>query len=130
MTTLTFLGEFPQVAIALAFAFACAIGVAFMLLWMVLGWVTREQYNVTDAPQTVAEVAVPSRAMLRNSTGDSGNRDANRGPYLLPAAAPRNRFVRIPKSLDGIRGRILRFPKRSGGGNEEKRNRNLWGGAA
>jgi len=130
MTTLTFLGEFPQVALALTFAFACAIGMAFVLLWIVLGWVTREQYNVTDARQTASDVAVSALSVLRNSSNDSGNRGANRGPYLLPAASPRNRFVRFQKSLDGIRGRLLRFPKRSGDGNEEGRNRNSWDGAA
>jgi hypothetical protein len=130
MTTFTFLGEFPQVAIALTFAFACAIGMAFMLLWIVLGWVTREQYNVTDAPQAAPGVAVSALAMLRNSSDDYGDRGAGRGPYLLPAASPRNRFIRLPKSIGSLRGRILRFPKRAGSGNEEERNRNPWDGAA
>ena len=31
MTSLTFLGEFPQVALALAFSFACALVMAFAL---------------------------------------------------------------------------------------------------
>jgi hypothetical protein len=130
MTTLTFLGDFPQVALALAFAFACAIGIAYALLWIVLGWVTREQYNVTDAPQAVASAVVPVVPMLRGSASDSGDRGAKRGMYLLPAAAPRNRFVRFPKSLDGIRGRILRFPNHSGERVEEIGNRNSWDGAA
>ena len=128
--TLTFLGEFPQVALALAFAFACAVGLAYAFLWIVLGWVTREQYNVTDAPRAVAHVGVPVLPILRRGSNDPGGRGANRGPYLLPAAAPRNRFVRFPKSLVDLRGRLLRFPKRSGGGIEAERNRDTWDGAA
>ena len=130
MSNVTLIGEFPQVAIALAVAFACALGIAFMLLRMVMGLVTREQYNVTDAPEAAPDLAVPALAMLRNGSDDSGNRGPGRGPYLLPAASPRNRFIRLPKSLGLIRGRILRFPKRIGSRDEEDRNPDPWDGAA
>ena len=130
MTSLTFLGEFPQVALALTFSFACALIMAFACLRIVVRLVTREQYNVTDARQTAPDVAVSALSVLRNSSDDSGNRGANRGPYLLPAASPRNCFLRFQKSLDGLRGRLLRFPKRSRERNEEDRNRNSWNGAA
>jgi hypothetical protein len=113
VTTISFLGAFPQVALALAFAFACALGMAFMLLWTILGLVTREQYNVTDAPQNRPDLTVPALAFFSDSSDDPGHRVPSRGAYVLPAASPNNRFIRFPKSLVCIRGRLLRFPKRS-----------------
>ena len=130
MSSMTLLGEFPQVAIALTIAFTCALGIAFMVLWMVLGLITREQYNVTDAPQAAPDRLVPDLAVLRNGSDDGGNRPSSGGPYLLPAASPRNRFVRVPKSLNAVRGRILRFSKRAGSRNEEDWNRDPGGHAA
>ncbi len=64
---------------------------------------SREQYNVTDAPRRV-------RAIVWNGDGDRSARDgggdgrATGLPYLLPAAAPPNRFARAAKSI-GAAGR-------------------------
>lgn len=115
MTSLTFLGDFPQVALALAFSFACALAMGFVFLRIVVRLVTREQYNVTDAPRRVSAVVWNADASANNGYG----RDAASGPDLLPAAAPRNRFARIPKSDGTSAGRVVQLPGRSAAGTEE-----------
>src|ERR1035438_765287 len=124
MTSLTFLGEFPQVALALAFSFACALILAFVCLRIVVRLVTREQYNVTDAPRRVSAIvwnagdAARAGAINGGSGGETGGR-FHSGPYLLPAAATHNRFARNPKS-DGARaGRVIQLPGRASGGTAE-----------
>jgi hypothetical protein len=135
MTSLTFLGEFPQVALALAFSFACALIMAFACLRIVVRLVTREQYNVTDAPRRVSAIvwnagdAARASAIDGGSGGEAGG-PFHAGPYLLPAAAPHNRFARNPK-LDGARtGRVIQLPSRVAGGVAEGGCGNDGGGAA
>src|ERR1700693_2276997 len=127
MTSLTFLGEFPQVALALAFSFACALVMAFACLRIVVRLVTREQYNVTDAPRRVSAVVWNADGDSRAGAVDDGSSGATGGPYLLPAAAPRNRFARIRKS-DGARtGRVIQLPNRASGGTAESGHGNRGG---
>ena len=130
MSALTFLGGFPQVAVALALAFACALAIGFVLLWLILGLVTRESYNVTDASHNAPALVLSDRAGARAGSDGSGRGGATGGPYLLPAAAPPNRFVRVPKYFIVTRGRVVRFPHRSGASVEERWNRDQRGGAA
>ena len=133
MTSLTFLGEFPQVALALLFSFACALVMAFVFLRIVVRLVTREQYNVTDAPRRVrAIVWNPGDAAGPRATDaviDGGSGGATVGPYLLPAAAPHNRFARLPKSDSTSGGRVIQLPIRAGGESEES-GPGIDGGAA
>ena len=130
MTSLTFLGEFPQVALALAFSFACALLVAFACLRIVVRLVTREQYNVTDAPRRVSAIVWHAAGSDCTSAIDGGSGHATGGPYLLPAAAPRNRFARVPKP-DGARaGRVIQLPSRAPGGTAEDGCGNDNGGTA
>src|SRR5690242_18992160 len=119
MTALTYLGGFPQVAVALALAFACAFSIGFVLLWLILGLVTRESYKVSDASQNAPALVLSDGAGARSRSDSSGSGGATGGPYLLPAAAPPNRFVRVPKYFIVPRGRVVRFPRRSGAGSEE-----------
>ena len=130
MSAVTFLGGFPQVAVALAFAFAGALAIGFVLLWLILGLVTRESYNVTDASHNTPALVLSGRAGARAGSDRGGNGGATGGPYLLPAAAPPNRFVRGPKYFIVTRGRVVRFPRRPGAGSEERWNRDRRGGAA
>jgi len=97
MTFPTFLGEFPQVALALTFSLGCALVMAFLCLRLVVRLVTREQYNVTDEPRRIRAIVVAAPALSGGGAIDAGRGGATSGPYLLPAAAPRNRFARIPK---------------------------------
>ena len=130
MTSLTFLGEFPQVALALTFSFACALVMAFVFLRIVVRLVTREQYNVTDAPRRVSAIVWNADVSTGTGATDGGSGNATGGPYLLPAAAPRNRFARIPKP-DGARaGRVIQLPSRAPAGAEENGGGNSDGGAA
>ena len=116
MTSLTFLGEFPQVALALGFSFACALVMAFAFLRIVVRLVTREQYNVTDAPRRVSAIVWNADGAARAGAIDGGSGSATGGPYLLPAAAPRNRFARIRKSDGAAAGRIIHLPGRAAAG--------------
>jgi len=43
MNNATFLGEFPQVAFALMAAFGSALGIAFLVLRVIVGFVMRER---------------------------------------------------------------------------------------
>lgn len=115
MTTLTFLGDFPQVALAIAFSLGCALLAAFIFLRVVVGLVTREQYNVTDAPRRIRVLVWMGHGNQSDSVDQRGSRAA-RQPYLLPAAAAPNRFARIPKSGDAGPVRCIQFPERIGGG--------------
>ena len=115
MRALTLLGEFPQVALALTFSFGCALVLAFICLRMVVGLVTREQYNVTDEPRRVRAIVLLDSASLRSSAAVGRSGGATDGPYLLPAAAPHNRFSRIPKSDAAGAGRVVQLPRRAGG---------------
>lgn len=149
----TFLGEFPQTVLALIFSFGCALALAFICLDAVLRLVTREKYNVTDAAHNVNDDPRRIRAVVWHGDGTIAN-GANHGtsgasndatiggasharrggaarrPYLLPAAAPRNRFARISESDGAPSGGILELPVRAGTGVEKSGDRNSWNGAA
>ena len=115
MSLFTFLGDFPQVAFTLALSFACALALAFVLLQFVVKLVTREQYNVTDEPRRILAI-VFDPALSGGGATDAGSRGATGGPYLLPAAAPLNRFARLPKSGRASAGRVVQLPQRAGAG--------------
>ena len=129
MTSFTFLGEFPQVALALAFSFGCALVMAFGCLRIVVRLVTREQYNVTDAPRRVSAIVWNADVPADAGAIDGGSGRATGGPYLLPAAAPRNRFARIPKPDDARAGRVIQLPSRATAGTEENGRGDNDGGA-
>jgi len=120
MTALTFLGDFPQVALALAFSLGCALLGAFIILRVVVGLVTREQYNVTDAPRRIrALVWIGHGSDSPNPIVGNGGRSTARRPYLLPAAAPHNRFARLAESGDARTGRVIELSQRAAGGTAE-----------
>jgi hypothetical protein len=48
VSTTTFLGGFPQVAIALVGAFSCALGIAFLVLKVILGLMTVTNANAAS----------------------------------------------------------------------------------
>ena len=116
MSLFTFLGDFPQVAFTLALSFVCALALAFALLQFVVKLVTREQYNVTDEPRRVRAIVFVDPALSGGGAVDAGSRGATGGPYLLPAAAPLNRFARLPKSDRASTGRVVQLPQRAGAG--------------
>ena len=100
--TSNFLGQFPQVALALAFSFGCALAMAFVCLRIVVSWVTREQYNVTDAPRRVSVVVYHGHDIAGasaidapiDSAVDGGSGVATGGPYLLPPRGAQHGFAR------------------------------------
>ena len=49
-------GNFLSTALAMAFALASALVLAFVMLKLIVGLVTREQYNVSDAPRRVRAI--------------------------------------------------------------------------
>jgi hypothetical protein len=119
MTNITFLGGFPQVGLALILSLGGALIVAFAALRLVIGLVTREQYNVTDDPRRVRALVWMGHRGDRPTTDPTGSRDATGGPYLLAAAAPRNRFARNTPRDSGRARRFVQFPQRSGGGDAQ-----------
>src|SRR5690242_17562251 len=98
MNDLNFASEFPQVALALIFSMAAALLAAFLCLRFIVRLVTREQYNVTDAPRRVRALVWIDRSGAGAGPADDRSGSATGLPYFLPAAAPRNRFTRNPKS--------------------------------
>src|SRR5579871_292899 len=114
-----FLGDFPQVAIALTLSFGCALVLAFFCLRFVVRLVTREQYNVTDDPRRIRALVWHGDGLPGDRAADAGSSHATSGPYLLPAASPRNRFARIPEPGGAPRGRILQLPQRPGAGADQ-----------
>ena len=116
MTPMSFLGDFPQVGLALIFSLGCALLIAFTGLQILIRLITREQYNVTDAPRRVRAVVWMGRRGGSRGSNDSGGRHATGGAYQLPAAAPRNRFTRIAKPDAPDAGQFVHPPERSGAG--------------
>src|ERR1700685_2515425 len=97
-------------ALGLAFSLALGLLLAFVCLKFLVGLVTREQYNVTDAPRRV-------RAIVWNGDGRAGARSVGLGdggatgvPCRLPAAAPPNRFARAAKPVGAAGGRMVKLP--------------------
>ncbi len=116
MSIFTFLGNFPQVAIMLALSFACALVLAFALLQFVVKVITREQYNVTDEPRRIRAIVMVGPALSGGGAIDAGRGGATSGPYLLPAAAPRNRFARLPKPDAASTARVVQLSQWTGAG--------------
>ena len=122
MTILRVMGEFPEAVLGLAFSLGCALLIAFACLKFLIGLMTREQYNVTDAPRRVrAVVWAPDNGAPESSPTDPAGSDTTGGPYLLPAAAPRNRFTRSGESVAAAGGRVVELP-------QPVRSRNAEGG--
>jgi len=118
VTFLSGLGEFTETLLGLAFGFGCALLLAYACLRILVGLMTRQQYNVTVEPKSVnapshvrsilwlnAAVAGPNASGSDSSI--SGG--ATGGPYILPAAAPRNRFARAAKSESVSKRRVVQL---------------------
>ena len=122
--------EFPQIAIALAFGFGCAAALGFIILRTIIGYVTREQYNVSDAPRRIRAIVLVRSKRLDERANRSRNGEPNGSPYLLPAAAPRNRFARLPKSVGTVADSRIEFSGVSGVGTSQGTNGNNGSSAA
>ena len=111
MTILYRMGDFPEAVLGLAFSLACALLIAFACLKLLVGLVTREQYNVTDAPRRFRPLfwtAAWARGDARRERAtDAANRGATGGTYLLPAAAPDNLFARSSEPVDTSGDRMV-----------------------
>jgi hypothetical protein len=116
MTSMTLAGDFPVAALGLICSLGCALVLAFVALRFVIGLVTREQYNVTDDTRRVRAIVWMGDRGNRTSTESRGSRGSTRGPYLLAAAAPPNRFARIAKPVTPDIRRFVRLRQGSGGG--------------
>ena len=116
MTTMSFIGDFPQVGLALIFSLGCALLIAFISLQILIRLITREQYNVTDAPRRVRAIVWMGRRDGSRGPIDPGGGHATGGAYQLPAAAARNRFTRTAKPDAADAGQFVHLPERSGAG--------------
>ena len=88
MTILYGMGEFPEAIFGLAVGFACALLIAFACLKVLVGLVTREQYNVTDASRRVRVIFWTARGRRAEGAAASTNRIAIGNPDLAVAASP------------------------------------------
>ena len=119
MTAMTLVGDFPMAALGLTFSLGCALLLAFIALRFVVGLVTREQYNVTDDPRRVRAIVWMGYLGNRGGAEPVRRSSATGGPYLLPAAAPRNRFARLPKPDGASTSRVIQLSQRAGGGTSQ-----------
>jgi len=119
MTTMTLVGDFPMAALGLTLSLGCALLLAFIALRFVVGLVTREQYNVSDDPRRVRAIVWMGHRSSRASAEPVGSRVPTGGPYLLAAAAPRNRFARSADPGSDDARRFVHLPARSGGGSAQ-----------
>ncbi len=104
MTMLSALGGFAEMVLGLAFSLGCALLLGFACLRLLLSLMTRQQlrvahdHNGISAPTDVGSLLWLGAAVAGASgsadtpTGDGSDSGATGSPYLLPAAAPRNRF--------------------------------------
>jgi hypothetical protein len=127
MTFLNALGDFPEMVLGLAFSLACALLLGFVSLKFLVGLMTRQQYNVTIDPNldndpshvnsilwlgaAIGSSNSPTASTIPATTDHNADSDATGGPYLLPAAAPRNRFARNAKPDAAAGGRVVELPQ-------------------
>ena len=124
MTFLSALGEFPEMVLGLAFSLGCALLLGFLCLRLFVGLMTRQQYNVTIDPDLTNDPShTRSILWLGTAVGSSDTRPstlhgdhnpsdgATGGPYLLPVAAPLNRFARDPKLTLTSSTRVVELPQ-------------------
>src|ERR1700691_6177813 len=121
---------FTEGVLGLLFCFGCALLLGFVCLRFLLGLMTRQQYNVTDDhnlnaddrnlnhdPSHVRSILWLGASVGRSTPGPDSGTGADLGsgptggPYVLPAAAPRNRFARIAKSDAAPSGRVVELPQ-------------------
>ena len=130
MTLLSAFGGFMEAVLGLAFSFGCALVLGFLCLRLLLGLMTRQQYNGTSDLATSGLSLTPNDLSVNNDpshvrsilwlgaavasadpgTGYNGGSIATSGPYILPAAAPNNSFARIAKPDDASGGRLVEIP--------------------
>jgi hypothetical protein len=133
MMLLSALGEFPEMVLGLAFSFGCALLLAFLCLRFLVGLMTRQQYsgphdhNVMDDARQVRSIVWLGAAVAGANNGPAVSTDVARtdavrtehdrrsgstgGPYILPAAAPRNRFTRIAEPDAAPNGRLVEISR-------------------
>src|ERR1700677_4656163 len=108
---------FTGALLGLFFGFGCALLLGFVCLRFLLGLMTRQQYNVTH---NVINDPSHSRSILwlgtavagpDSGTEHDGRSGATGGPYIVPAAAPSNRFARIAKPDAAPGGRVVELPQ-------------------
>ena len=144
MTFLNAFGELPELVLGLAFSLACALLLGFVCLKFLVGLMTRQQYNVTIDPDrnndpshvssilwlgaAVGSSNSPAAPTISAATEHDGDSDAAGGPYLLPAAAPRNRFARSAKPDAASGGRVVELPQPVAGRIAQVGLGNSWGG--
>ena len=118
---MTFLSvvEFTEPVLGIAFGFGFALLLAFVCLRFLLGLMTRQQYNVTHGHNVINDPS-HSRSILwlgaavagpDAGSGNDGGSVAIGGPYIVPAAAPLNRFARDSKPDGAFGGRLVELPQ-------------------
>ena len=145
---MTFLSvvEFTEPVLGIAFSFGFALLLAFVCLRLLMGLMTRQQYNVDH---NVINDPGHSRSILwlgaavagadaesERSPGagtdalpnSDGGGSATGVPYLLPAAAPVNRFARNSKLNLTSSSRVVELPRLAPERVEQVGLRDGWGG--
>jgi len=119
MTFLAAFGEFLEMALGLALSLGCALLLGYLCLRFLLSLMTRQQVAVTPDHNVVVDDPGHARSLLLLGAAVGvavGARDADLsggptgGPYLLPAAAPFNRFVRASEPDGGSSSRVVELP--------------------
>ena len=123
MTFLSALGEFPEMVLGLAFSLGCALLLGFVCLKLLVGLITRQQYNVTIDPNLTNDPShVRSILWLGAAVAGTGGSPAagpdNAGgssaagsPYLVPVAAAREHFARDSKLSIKSSARLVELPQ-------------------
>ena len=123
MTFLSGFGEFLEMLLGLALSLGCALLLGYFCLRFLLGFMTRQQAAVIlnhAAPDHNGLVDDPGHArsllLLGAAVGvatapaaDSAGGTTG-GPYLLPAAAPGNRFARVSEPDGDHSSRVVEIP--------------------
>jgi hypothetical protein len=126
MTFLSALGGFPEMVLGFAFSLGCALLLAFACLRLLVSLITRQQFDVADnaiADNVINDPSHTGSIIWLGAAVAGGNGGSDAGPvnefssgaigspYLLPAAAPRNRFTRIAKPDANTGGAVVELPQ-------------------
>lgn len=135
-------GDFSEMVLGLAFSAGCALLLAFFCLRMLLAFMSRQpagmtretagvrdDHNVDNDPTHAGSLLLLDAAVAGSNGGVNGVRTGTNGsPYLLPAAAPRNRFVGVSKPDDVPGARVVELPIPVAGRTGSSWGKDGWGG--
>lgn len=116
MTFLSALGEFPEAVLGLTFGMGCALGLGFICLRVLIGFMSGGELNVAhngiNDPGHAGSLMRLGAAVGSSTAGaDERSSGTGSGPHLVPAPPARDRFARTSEPDGVAAGRVVELPR-------------------